>query len=175
MGPSQVVAIASIVLYGQIRILMAMSRDGMVPRVFGRVSPTTNTPVAGILIVGIVVAVAAALIPLGELADATSIGTLCAFALVNLSVIYLRRARPELERAYRVPFYPLVPLAGFVMCVLLMITLGGTTWFVFGIWMLIGTGLYFLYGRKHSVVGAMNSEQYADATTPPPSTVKAPS
>jgi len=115
----------------------------------------------------------AALIPLGELADATSIGTLCAFALVNLSVIYLRRARPELTRSYRVPFYPLVPLAGFAMCVLLMITLGGTTWFVFGIWMLIGTGLYFLYGRKHSVVGAMNSEQYADASDSSLSIVKA--
>lgn len=171
-----VIAIASIVLtvlYGQTRILMTMSRDGMVPRVFGRISPRTNTPVAGTLIVGIVVAVAAALIPLGELADATSIGTLCAFALVNLSVIYLRRARPELRRSYRVPFYPLVPIAGFAMCVLLMITLGGTTWVVFGIWMLIGTALYFLYGRKHSVVGAMSAEDYADASDSSLSTVKA--
>jgi len=170
-----VVAIASIiltVLYGQTRILMTMSRDGMVPKVFGRISPRTNSPVAGTLIVGIVIAVAAALIPLGELADATSIGTLCAFALVNLSVIYLRRSRPELHRAYRVPFYPAVPILGFLMCVLLMVTLGGATWLVFGIWMLVGVGLYLAYGRKHSIVGKMSRQEYSNAATASMSIVK---
>ncbi|MFP3548234.1 amino acid permease, partial [Rhizobium sp. SIMBA_035] len=88
---------------GQTRILLSMSRDGLVPKVFGRISPRTGTPVAGTLIVGTAVALTAGLVPLGALADATSIGTLFAFALVNVAVIYLRRNRPDLERPFRVP------------------------------------------------------------------------
>ena len=148
-----VVAIASIVLtvlYGQTRILLSMSRDGLVPPVFGRISPRTGTPVAGTLIVGTAIAVTAGVVPLGELADATSIGTLFAFALVNLSVIYLRRSRPDLPRTFRVPLYPLTPILGTVMCVYLMANLGASTWWVFGVWMLVGVGAYFGYGRRHS-------------------------
>ncbi|MET4051103.1 APA family basic amino acid/polyamine antiporter [Frigoribacterium sp. PvP054] len=148
-----VAAIASVVLtvlYGQTRIFVAMARDGLVPRVLGRVSPRTRTPVAGTLIVGGAVAVAAAVIPLGALADATSIGTLFAFALVNVSVIWLRRNRPELERTYRVPLYPLTPIAGCAFCVLLMVTLGWVTWLAFAVWMVVGTAVYLGYGRRHS-------------------------
>lgn len=163
-----VIAIASVVLtvyYGQTRILFRMARDGMVPKIFGRVRPSTGTPVAGTVIVGVIIAVVAAFIPLGELADATSIGTLFAFALVNLSVIYLRRARPELPRSYKVPFFPVVPILGIVMCLGLMVTLGGTTWMVFGLWMVVGVALYFAYGRKHSIVGAMSENDYVNAAT----------
>lgn len=117
------------------------------------------------MIVGVIIAVVAAFIPLGELADATSIGTLFAFALVNLSVIYLRRARPELPRSYKVPFFPVVPILGIVMCLGLMVTLGGTTWMVFGLWMVVGVALYFAYGRKHSIVGAMSENDYVNAAT----------
>ncbi|NKX49372.1 amino acid permease, partial [Arthrobacter deserti] len=138
-----IVAIASIVLtvlYGQTRILMSMSRDGLVPRIFGRVSPRTGTPVAGTLIVGTAVALTAGLVPLGELADATSIGTLFAFALVNLSVMYLRRSRPDLPRTFRVPLYPATPILGTLMCAYLMVNLGSSTWWVFGAWMAVGAG-----------------------------------
>jgi APA family basic amino acid/polyamine antiporter len=150
-----VAAIASVVLtvlYGQTRIFLSMARDGLVPSILGRISPRTRTPVAGTLIVGGAVAVTAAFIPLGALADATSIGTLFAFALVNLSVIWLRRNRPELERTFRVPLYPVVPLLGFATCVLLMVTLGGVTWAAFAVWMAVGVAVYALYGRRHSVV-----------------------
>jgi len=150
-----VAAIASVVLtvlYGQTRIFVSMARDGLVPRVLGRISPRTRTPVAGTLIVGGAVAVAAALVPLGALADATSIGTLFAFALVNLSVLWLRRNRPELERSYRVPLYPVTPLLGFGCCLLLMVTLGSVTWIAFAAWMLVGAAIYLGYGRRHSVV-----------------------
>jgi len=150
-----VAAIASVVLtvlYGQTRIFVAMSRDGLVPRVLGRISPRTRTPVAGTLIVGGAVAVAAAFVPLGALADATSIGTLFAFALVNLSVIWLRRRRPDLERSYRVPLYPVTPILGTAFCVLLVVTLGSVTWIAFAVWMLVGAGIYLAYGRRHSVV-----------------------
>ncbi|MDM7890978.1 APC family permease [Curtobacterium caseinilyticum] len=150
-----VIAIASVVLtvlYGQTRILLTMARDGMVPKVFGTVSRRTGTPVPNTLIVGIVVAVGAALVPLGELADATSIGTLVAFALVNVSVIVLRRTRPDLERSYRVPLFPVVPVLGTLCCVLLAVFLGAGTWIAFGLWMVAGAVLYLAYGRRHSTL-----------------------
>ncbi|KQO62282.1 APC family permease [Curtobacterium sp. Leaf261] len=150
-----VIAIASVVLtvlYGQTRILLTMARDGLVPRMFGRVSPRTGTPVVGTLVVGGVVAVAAALVPLGALADATSIGTLVAFALVNASVIVLRRSRPDLERSYRVPLYPVTPLLGIAFCLYLVASLGWITWLAFGIWMAVGIALYLLWGRRHSAL-----------------------
>jgi len=150
-----VAAIASVVLtvlYGQTRIFVSMARDGLVPHVLGRVSARTQTPVAGTLIVGGAVAVAAAVVPLGALADATSIGTLFAFALVNVSVIWLRRNRPELDRTYKVPLYPLTPILGCAFCVLLMVTLGWVTWAAFAVWMVVGTAVYLGYGRRHSVL-----------------------
>ncbi|MFJ4221967.1 APC family permease [Curtobacterium luteum] len=150
-----VIAIASVVLtvlYGQTRILLTMARDGLVPKVFGRVSHRTGTPVANTLIVGLVVTVVAALVPLGELADATSIGTLVAFALVNVSVIVLRRTQPGLERSYRVPLFPVVPVLGTLCCVLLAVFLGAGTWIAFGVWMVVGAALYLLWGRRHSTL-----------------------
>lgn len=150
-----VVAIASVVLtvlYGQTRILLTMARDGLVPKVFGRVSRRTGTPIANTLIIGLVVTVVAALVPLGELADATSIGTLVAFALVNVSVIALRRTQPSLERSYRVPLFPVVPILGALCCVLLAVFLGIGTWIAFGIWMVAGAVLYLAYGRRHSTL-----------------------
>jgi basic amino acid/polyamine antiporter, APA family len=150
-----VIAIASVVLtvlYGQTRILLTMSRDGLVPALFGRVSPRTGTPVAGTLITGGVVAVASAFVPLGQLADATSIGTLVAFALVNVSVIVLRYSRPDLDRSYRVPLFPLIPGLGAAFCVYIALSLGWITWGVFGLWMLAGAALYVLYGRHRSAL-----------------------
>ncbi|WP_426303391.1 amino acid permease [Arthrobacter sp. R-11] len=176
-----VMAIASIVLtvlYGQTRILLSMSRDGLVPKVFGRVSRRTGTPVAGTLIVGIAVALTAGFIPLGALADATSIGTLFAFALVNVAVIYLRRNRPDLKRNFRVPLYPLTPILGTLMCAYLMANLGAETWLVFGAWMLVGIGLYFGYGRRNSKVAALSEQDYRELSArvdeeTDPETVKA--
>jgi APA family basic amino acid/polyamine antiporter len=143
----------------------------MMPKIFGRVSPRTGTPAAGTLIVGILVALAAGLVPLGALADATSIGTLFAFALVNVAVIYLRRKRPELKRSFRVPLFPLTPVLGALMCAYLMVNLGADTWAAFGIWMLVGVAAYFGYGRRNSRVAALSSEEYRElsggfATTP---------
>jgi APA family basic amino acid/polyamine antiporter len=163
-----VLAIASIVLtvlYGQTRILLSMSRDGLVPKVFGRISARTGTPAAGTLIVGTAVALTAGLVPLGALADATSIGTLFAFALVNVAVIYLRRTRPELTRSFRVPLFPLTPVLGALMCAYLMANLGAETWAVFGAWMLVGCAAYFGYGRKNSRVAALSHEDYLDLSS----------
>jgi basic amino acid/polyamine antiporter, APA family len=160
---SAVLAILSVVitvLYGQSRILLTMSRDGMIPKVFGIVSPRTGTPLVGTLVTGVLVAITAALIPLGELANATSIGTLFAFCLVNIAVIYLRVRRPDLPRSFTVPFGPTIPILGSLACAFLMINLGGTTWLVFGLWMLVGFVIYLTYSRRHSRVGALSNSDY---------------
>lgn len=157
-----VVAIASVVLtvlYGQIRILFAMARDGLVPPVFARVDRRTGVPRANTVIVGVFVAILAASIPLGELANATSIGTLFAFALVNVAVLVLRRTRPELPRAFRVPLAPVVPIAGALLCCYAMLSLGTSTWVVFLGWMLLGLGLYAGYGRRHSRLNAVTTTE----------------
>lgn len=148
-----VVAIASVVLtvlYGQTRILFAMSRDGLVPRVFSKVDPRTGTPRANTILVSGFCGTLAAAVPLGRLADATSIGTLFAFALVNVAVIVLRRTRPEMPRGFRVPLSPLLPAIGFAMCLWMMGSLDTVTWTVFGIWMTVGLVFYFGYGVRRS-------------------------
>ncbi|MEU8120871.1 amino acid permease [Spirillospora sp. NPDC049024] len=155
-----VVAIASVVLtvmYGQTRILFAMSRDGLVPDVFRKVSPRRRVPVANTVIVAAFIGILAAVIPLGRLVDATSIGTLFAFALVSVGVIVLRRTRPDLPRSFRAPLYPLTPLLGVALCVYLMVGLGGATWTVFAIWIAVGLAAYFLYGRRHSRLAARHT------------------
>jgi APA family basic amino acid/polyamine antiporter len=148
-----VIAIASVVLtvlYGQTRILFAMARDGLVPKVFARVHPKTGTPRANTVIVSLFCGVLAAAIPLGQLADATSIGTLFAFALVNVAVVVLRRTRPAMRRTFRVPFAPVMPAIGFLLCLWMMASLSAVTWVVFGVWMAVGLVFYFSYGYRRS-------------------------
>ncbi|MEV4182204.1 amino acid permease [Streptosporangium canum] len=148
-----VIAIASVVLtvlYGQTRILFAMSRDGLIPKIFEKVNPRRQVPVANTLIVAAFVSVLAGFIPLGQLAEATSIGTLFAFAIVNVGVLVLRRTRPDLPRSFRTPFFPITPILGVIFCVIVMLGLAGVTWLAFAIWMLVGLLAYFLYGYRHS-------------------------
>ncbi|POM22308.1 putative amino acid permease YhdG [Actinomadura rubteroloni] len=148
-----VIAIASVVLtvmYGQTRILFAMSRDGLIPPIFQRVHPRSRVPVANTVIVAGFIAVLGAAVPLGRLTDATSIGTLFAFAMVNVGVIVLRRTRPDMPRGFRTPFFPVTPLLGVAFCGYLMVKLSGVTWVVFSLWTLGGLVAYFLYGRRHS-------------------------
>jgi APA family basic amino acid/polyamine antiporter len=147
------VAITSVVLtllYGQSRILFAMSRDGLLPRRVSQVNPRTRTPVFIIGVLGVVFAALAAVVPLTDIVELVNIGTLFAFVVVNIGVIILRRTRPDLERGYRVPFVPVFPLIGTALCVYLMVDLPGTTWARFGIWMVIGLVIYFAYGMRHS-------------------------
>ncbi|MFI1509528.1 amino acid permease [Streptomyces sp. NPDC020597] len=148
-----VIAIASVVLtvlYGQTRILFAMSRDGLVPKLFSRVHPKTGTPRANTIVVSLFCGVLAAAVPLGQLADATSIGTLFAFGLVNIAVVVLRRTRPGMPRTFRVPLSPVLPALGFGFCVWMMGSLSAVTWVVFGVWMAVGLVFYFLYGHRRS-------------------------
>jgi APA family basic amino acid/polyamine antiporter len=158
------IAITSVVLtvlYGQTRIMFAMSRDGLVPRRFSRVSARTGTPIGLTIGFALFIAAIAAVVPLKEIALLVNIGTLFAFVLVNIGVIVLRRTRPDMERGFRVPLVPAVPIVGCLLCVYLMTTLPGLTWLRFGIWMAAGLAIYLFYGRRHSRLRTA-------ATQPPP-------
>ncbi|MFG2652262.1 amino acid permease [Streptomyces sp. NPDC048436] len=151
-----VVAIASVVLavmYGQTRILMSMSRDGLIPRVFERVSPKTSTPAAGTWIVAAVFAVPAAFSSLDVVVNLTTIGTLAIMVVVNIAVLALRRSAPELKRTFRVPLYPVSPILGVGFCLYLIWGTGWTTWVQFAVFLVVGTLVYALYGRGHSRLG----------------------
>ncbi|MCK7626410.1 amino acid permease [Streptomyces sp. RS10V-4] len=156
-----VVAIASVVLavmYGQTRILMAMSRDGLVPRVFERISPRTATPVANTWIVAVVFAVPAAVVPLDVVMNLTTIGTLAVMAVVNVSVLVLRRTRPALPRRFRVPLFPLSPLLGLAFCGYLIYGTGPATWLRFAVFLAAGALVYAAYGRRRSRLAAAGRE-----------------
>jgi APA family basic amino acid/polyamine antiporter len=146
-----VVATTSVVLtvlYGQTRILYAMSRDGLVPAIFARLSPKTGVPFVNTVVVGLFIAVLAALVTLGSLADVTSIGTLFAFGLVNIAVIILRRTEPDRRRTFRVPFSPVTPLVGLGLCVYMMFSLARDAWIAFLVWMAVGFIVYFGYSIR---------------------------
>ncbi|WP_235481986.1 amino acid permease [Streptomyces roseoverticillatus] len=182
LAAGAVIAIASVVLtvlYGQTRILFAMSRDGLVPKAFAKVN-RKGVPMANTVIVSLFCGVLAAAIPLGQLADATSIGTLFAFALVNVAVIVLRVTRPDMHRSFRVPLsgvrvrlfglqVPLglvFPVLGFAMCVYMMFSLDVITWEVFGGWMLVGLVIYFAYGMRRSRLATGGADGVALAKEP---------
>jgi APA family basic amino acid/polyamine antiporter len=146
------VAITSVtltILYGQTRIFFAMSRDGLLPPVFARLS-ARRTPWITTLLFGIATALLAALLPLTEIAKLVNIGTLFAFLIVNVGVIVLRRTQPDLERGFRVPLVPLFPLIGAGLCIYLMTRLDLETWARFIGWLALGLVIYLVYGRTHS-------------------------
>ncbi|MGW8972899.1 amino acid permease [Streptomyces platensis] len=163
-----VVAIASVVLavmYGQTRILMSMARDGLVPRIFERVSPRTSTPVANTWIVTAVFAVPAAVVPLDAVMNLSTIGTLAVMAVVNLSVIVLRRSRPDLPRRFRVPLFPVSPVLGIAFCLYLIYGTGPATWLQFAGFLVAGALVYACYGRRRSrlATGPQGPAAEADA------------
>ncbi|MCH0561726.1 MULTISPECIES: amino acid permease [unclassified Streptomyces] len=169
-----VVAIASVVLavmYGQTRILMSMSRDGLIPRVFERVSPRTATPVAGTLVVAGVFAVPAAFASLDAVVGLCTIGTLAIMAVVNVAVIALRRREPGLPRTFRVPLYPALPLLGIGFCLYLMYETGRTAWVQFAVFLLAGLAVYAAYGRRNSRLARTAGEVTPDAAEREPQAV----
>ena len=137
--------------YGQIRINYVMSRDGLLPPIFSKLNPKTKTPVANTLICGLVIALVASFMPLSALGTLVSMGTLLAFTIVCIGVIYLRKKSPELERPFRCPWVPFVPVCGILACLYLMIQgLPLKTLEHFFIWMALGFAVYFLYGFTKS-------------------------
>ena len=139
--------------YGQTRVFLAMSRDGLLPSAFATVNPRTGSPVPVILVTGILTATVAGFAPISAVAEMVNIGTLSAFSVVCIGVIVLRRTRPDLERPFRTPASPLVPALGVLMCGWLMLNLPVITWARFVLWMGIGLVIYFAYSARHSVIG----------------------
>ena len=155
------IAITSVmvtVFYGQTRIFFAMARDGLMPRGLAEVNPRTGTPVKLTFGMGILIAALAAVVPLSEIVKLVNIGTLFAFLLVNVGVIILRRTHPDMERPFRVPFVPVFPIIGILLILYLVKELPGETWIRFVVWMLIGFGIYFFYGRHHSRLQIANRD-----------------
>jgi APA family basic amino acid/polyamine antiporter len=143
-------SVVLVLMYAQTRIFYTMARDGLLPKVFSRVHPRFKTPAINTVLVGFVTAVAAGFFDINVLGDMTSVGTLAAFAIVCLSVIYLRRAAPELPRGFKVPLYPVLPALGIVSCLYLITTVPWEVLQFFLWYMLGGVVLYFAYGLRHS-------------------------
>lgn len=143
-----------VMMYGQARMFFAMSRDGLLPELFSHVHPRTQVPQKSTLVVAALVATFGGLLPLSSLAQLTNIGTLFAFILVSIGLVVLRRTHPQLPRAFRVPFVPLVPLLAVFFCGYLVFNLPTLTKVGFLGWLSVGAIIYFLYGRKHSRLAA---------------------
>jgi len=139
--------------YGQARVWFAMSRDGLLPKAFSRVHPVHRTPHISTWVAGLAVGLPAGIWDIGTFADLSNIGTLFAFVLVSAGVIILRRRQPERPRGFRVPFSPWLPGLSIFCCLVLMLGLPLETWLRFVVWLLIGLGIYFAFGRRHSTLG----------------------
>jgi APA family basic amino acid/polyamine antiporter len=137
-------------LYGQTRIFYAMARDGFLPQVFAKVHPTFNTPAQSTLLIGCFVAVVAGIFPLNVLGELVSVGTLLAFMFVCTSVIVLRQTRPHVRRPFRVPFYPLTPILGILVCGAMVYPLLEESWLRLAGWLAIGIVIYIVYGVRHA-------------------------
>ncbi|HEX6219278.1 MAG TPA: amino acid permease [Sphingomicrobium sp.] len=154
-----------VLMYGQTRIFYTMARDGLLPKPFSRVHPKFRTPWINTIVVGLAVAIAAGFFDINFLGDATSVGTLAAFAIVCLTVIWLRRTHPEIPRGYRVPLYPIVPILGIGSCVWLITSVPAHVLTFFGWYVLGAVALYFIYGMHNSEL-AKGHDVMADDETP---------
>ncbi|WP_329455033.1 amino acid permease [Streptomyces sp. NBC_01497] len=146
-------SVCMILLLGQSRVFFAMSRDGLLPKVFSQVHPRFGTPYRTTILLGVLVAAVAGFTSISELANLVNIGTLSAFVVVAIGVIILRRTRPDLPRSFRTPLVPWVPIASVAASLWLMLNLTAETWLRFAIWMAVGFVIYFLYGIRHSRAG----------------------
>ncbi len=129
-----------------------MSKDGLLPKLFSEVHPKFRTPWKSNLLLMVFVSIGAAFTPIDRLGNLTSIGTLFAFIVVCISVVMMRKRRPDLPRPFRTPFVPLIPILGMLVNLGLMAGLGAITWSAFLIWMALGLIVYFAYGRHRSVI-----------------------
>jgi APA family basic amino acid/polyamine antiporter len=159
-----------VMLLGQSRVFFSMSFDGLLPQWAGKIHPRFRTPYMSSIIVGFFVAFFAALIPIGDLGELVSIGTLLAFVIVCAGVWLLRRRRPDLPRPFKTPWVPFVPIMGILVSGYLMASLPLVTWLRLIVWLILGMIIYFFYGRHHSRVQALRN---GDPSTKPKNPVMA--
>jgi APA family basic amino acid/polyamine antiporter len=139
-----------VMLLGQSRVFFSMARDGLLPKIFCTIHPKWQTPYCSNLLFMAFVSLMSGFLPLSQLGEATSIGTLFAFVLVCGGIIVMRKTHPTLERPFKTPLVPLVPILGIAVNFYLMVGLGAENWLRLFVWMAIGMVVYFGYGRKHS-------------------------
>ncbi|MEE2523937.1 amino acid permease [Pseudarthrobacter sp. J75] len=139
-----------VLLMGLSRVVLAMSRDGLLPRSLSKTSEKRATPVRLQIICGTAVALVAGLTKVDLLEEMINIGTLSAFVMVSLGILVLRRKRPDLKPSFRVPFGKVLPIVSALLCLYLMTNLAVETWIFFAAWLAIGVGIYFAYGQRHS-------------------------
>lgn len=184
-----------VLMFGQTRVFYQMARDGLIWKVFSVVNPRFKTPATGTFLLGAIIAIAAAVLPLGVLGDLVSLGTAMAFAIVCISVMYLRGHEPNLPRPFKVPFYPLTPILGIIMCVIFMMgpiivdivskgigvdILGGlvgtpdpnfrrdpVALSILVVYIIIGALIYMLYGYRNSRLGRGEPPPKAPPAEPP--------
>ncbi|HNW71151.1 MAG TPA: amino acid permease [Bacteroidales bacterium] len=148
-----------VMLMGQPRIFYSMSKDGLLPPVFSKVHKRFKTPYVSTIITGTVAMIIAGVLPIGVLGELVSIGTLLAFTIVCVSVMILRKKRPDLPRPFKTPLVPLIPLLGALTCLIQMASLPVATWLRLIIWMALGFVIYFLYGIRNSKLGKERMEK----------------
>ena len=149
------ITVILVMMYGGTRLLYAFSRDGLLPKMLSEVDPTYKTPVKNTWVFAVVVAFCAGFTPLSSLAELVNMGTLIAFTIVSLGILYLRKNKSIPAGGFKVPFFPVLPICSFLLCLFLMTQLSSLTWIACGIWFLVGLLIYFVYGQKHST---MNSQ-----------------
>jgi len=136
--------------YGGSRLLYAISRDGLLPKSMSQIDEKYKTPIKNTWIFAIAVSACAGFVPLAKLAELVNMGTLIAFAIVSIGILFLRRNKSIPSGGFKVPFYPVLPIVSFLLCLFLMTQLSPYTWMACGIWIIAGIAIYFMYGRKHS-------------------------
>ncbi len=155
-----ITSVLLVLMLSQPRVMLAMARDGMVPSsFFGSVHPRFRTPWKSTIATGIFVSIMAALLPLRVLAELVNIGTLLAFIIVCAAVLIMRYTNPQAERPFRTPLFPIIPILGILICLLLMFSLPSENWLRLFVWLVIGLVIYLTYGRRHSVMAQRRAEQ----------------
>jgi APA family basic amino acid/polyamine antiporter len=160
-----ITSVLLVMMLSQPRVMLALARDGLVPKgFFGDIHPKFRTPWKSTILTGVFVAAMAGFIPLSILAEMTSIGTLFAFVIVCGAVLVMRKTNPDAKRPFRAPLVPLIPILGILTCLLLMFSLPAENWYRLIIWLGIGLVIYFLYGRRHSVMAQQRHTQHELST-----------
>ncbi|MDQ1147491.1 amino acid transporter [Bacillus sp. SORGH_AS 510] len=138
-------------------LFYAISRDGLLPKVFSKVDKKKQTPTVNSWITCLLVAFFAGFVPLGRLAELVNMGTLFAFMTVSIGILYLRKNNQAPKTGFRVPFVPYIPILAFVFCGYLALQLPAVSWISFGVWLVIGLIVYFVYGHRNSTLNTSSN------------------
>ncbi|KGL38260.1 amino acid permease [Listeria newyorkensis] len=146
------ITVILVMLYGGTRLIYAMGRDGLLPKSMAEIDAKTNTPIKSTWTYAIVIMFFAGFVPLNRLAELVNMGTLFAFMMVSIGIIFLRRNKSIATGGFKTPLYPVLPIVSFLMCLFLITRLSVETWIACGVWFLLGLVLYFTFGRRNSTL-----------------------